>query len=201
MKLSRSKWLPGLASVLGLCAMPALAQPAAAPSTPPLAVTDTKPVGDWTVRCFSATSTSPCDMSWELSNENTHQRIVAVSLAYVPKNDSHMVEIAVPLDVSIPAGVMIKTDSYTSPRLAFHHCDQAGCYVMGTMPNDMVASLAKSGPNASVNIVGDDGKSFAVKFSLNGFAAAHDAMSALAKAKAKDTPADATAAADTSKKK
>ena len=54
------------------------------------------------------------------------------------------------------------------------------------MPNDMVASLAKAGPDATVNVSADDGKSFALKFSLNGFASAHDAMAALAKEKAKD---------------
>jgi invasion protein IalB len=61
------------------------------------------------------------------------------------------------------------------------------------MPNDMVASIAKSGPEATVNIVADDGKAFAVKLSLNGFASAHDSMAALAKTKAKDVPAPAVA--------
>jgi len=177
-------------AAVSLIALPAaaLAQQAAPASAPPNAtVTDTKAVGDWTVRCFSVTSGSPCDMYQETQETNTHQRVMGFSLAYVPKDDRHVVDIAMPLGVSIPAGAVIKTDNYTSPRLGYHHCDQAGCYVEGVMPNDMVASIAKSGPQATINIMGDDGKPFAVKLSLNGFAAAHDAMSALAKAKAKDT--------------
>ena len=48
----------------------------------------------------------------------------------------------------------------------------------------MIDSLVKSGPEASVNIVADDGKTYALRLSLNGFAGAHDAMAALAKQKA-----------------
>jgi invasion protein IalB len=185
------------ASVLAasLVALSSAAFGQAAPANAPAnaTVTDTKAVGDWTVRCFSVTSASPCDMYQESQETNSHQRVLGFSLAYVPKDDKHVVDIAVPLGVSIAAGAIIKTDNYTSPRLGFHHCDQAGCYVEGVMPNDMVASIAKSGPEATVNIVADDGKAFAVKLSLNGFASAHDSMAALAKTKAKDVPAPAAA--------
>ena len=198
-----SRLLAGLVAAGALYSTAALAQAAApapqaapAPSAPP-SVTDTKPVGDWTVRCFSVTSASPCDMYEELQENASHQRVLSVSIAYVPKDDRNVVDIAVPLGVSIGAGVIIKTDSYTSPRLGFRRCDQAGCYVEGLMPNEMVASLAKSGPGASVNIVAEDGKDFAIKLSLNGFAGAHDAMAQMAKVKAKDAPI----AADTAKKK
>jgi invasion protein IalB len=175
----------------------AWAQQATPQNAPPnAAVTDTKAVGDWTVRCFSVTSVSPCDMYQESQETNTHRRVLGFSLAYVPKDDRHVVDIAVPLGISIPAGLTIKTDGYTSPRLGYHHCDQAGCYIEGVMPNDMVASIAKSGPEATVNIQSDDGKTFNINLSLNGFASAHDAMSVLAKSKAKDVPAAAPAAAE-----
>jgi invasion protein IalB len=155
-------------------------------------VTDNKPIGDWTVRCFAVTSGSPCDMYEELQDKNSHQRVLGFSIAYVPKDDKHVVDIAVPLGVGLNSGAVIKTDSFTSPKLAFRRCDQQGCYVEGVMPNDMVTSLSKAGPDASVNIVADDGKPYALKFSLNGFAAAHDAMASLAKEKAKDVPAAGT---------
>jgi invasion protein IalB len=181
-------------ALAALAVTPALAQQAAPDNAPANAtVTDTKPVGDWTVRCFSVASVSPCDMYQELQDKNSHRRVLGFSLAYVPKDDKHVVDIAVPLGISIPAGAIIKTDAYTSPRLGYHHCDQSGCYIQGLMPNDMVASIAKSGPEATVNIQSDDGKDFALKFSLNGFASAHDAMSVLAKSKAKDPAAPAEA--------
>ena len=182
------------AVLLPATAMAQAAAPGGAPATPPT-VTDNKPIGDWTVRCFSVTSASPCDMYEELQDKNSHQRVLGFSIAYVPKDDKHVVDIAVPLGVGIANGAVIKTDNFTSPKLSFRRCDQQGCYVEGVMPNDMVASVAKSGPDASVNIVADDGKSYALKFSLNGFAAAHDSMAALAKEKAKDVPAAGAEAA------
>jgi invasion protein IalB len=183
-----SRLLAGLIAAGALQSTAALAQAAPAPQAPPT-VTDNKQIGDWTVRCFSVSSASPCDMYVEYHADASQQRVLSVSIAYVPKDDRNVVDIAVPLGVRIATGVVIKTDSYTSPTLGFRRCDQAGCYVEGLMPNDMIASLAKSGPNASVNIVADDGKAFPIKLSLNGFAGAHDAMAQMAKTKAKDTPA------------
>ena len=148
------------------------------------AVTDSKQVGDWTVRCFAVASQSPCDMYQELQDQNSHQRVLSVSIAYVPSNDQHVMQIAVPLGVSIGKGAVLKTDSYISPALPFRRCDQAGCYVEMLLGNDQVAGFVKSGPQATVNIVADDGKSYALRFSLNGFSGAHDAMAALARQKA-----------------
>ena len=51
-----------------------------------------------------------------------------------------------------------------------------------------MAGFVKSGPQATVNIVADDGKTYALKFSLNGFSGAHDAMAGLAKQKAVAAP-------------
>jgi len=45
--------------------------------------------------------------------------------------------------------------------------------------------LGQSGPDAKINIVGDNGKTYAIKFSLKGFSAAHDDMVSQARAKAK----------------
>ena len=181
------------------------AQPAPTPTmqaTGSGTVTDTKQVGDWTVRCFAVTSQSPCDMYQELQDQNSHQRVLSVSIAYVPSNDQHVMQIAVPLGVAILKGVVIKTDSYASPALPYRRCDQAGCYVEMLLGNDQIAGFVKSGPQATVNIVSDDGKGYALRFSLNGFSAAHDAMAALAKQKATGpAPGSAAAPAAQAKKK
>jgi len=148
------------------------------------AVTDSKQIGDWSVRCFAIQNESPCDMYQELQDQNSHQRVLSVSIAYVPSRDQHVVQIAVPLGVALAKGAVIKTDAYGSPPLPFRRCDQAGCYVEMLLNNDQVADLAKSGPQATVNIIADDSKPYALRFSLNGFSGAHDAMAALAKQKA-----------------
>jgi invasion protein IalB len=173
----------------------ALAQQApdapAAPGRP-----DVKTVGDWFVRCFPVQSPSPCDMFQEEDAPQTRQRVLSVSVAYVPGLDRHALQLTVPLEISIPRGITIQTDSYTSPVLRYRRCDRNGCYVEMAVDNGMIESLSKSGPAAKINIVADNGKSYALNFSLKGFAAAHDEMVSQARAKAKPVakPGDAPAA-------
>lgn len=177
------------AASLALLSTAALAQGPTPQAAGQGAITDNKQVGDWSVRCFAVQNESPCDMYEEMQDQNSHQRVLSVSIAYVPGRDSHVIQIAVPLGVGIQDGAVIKTDSYASPKLDYRRCDQLGCYVEMLLSNQQIDDLAKSGPSASVNIVADDGKPYALKFSLNGFAGAHDSMAALAKQKAVSPPA------------
>ena len=185
MKISSS--LGGLVLAGLMLPVSAMAQSAAPPQPQagtPATPTDVKPVGDWTVRCFPVASTSPCDMYEEEDDKTSHQRVLGVSIAFVPSTDRHVAQIAVPLGVAIDSGVIIKTDSYTSPKMPFRRCDREGCYVELILPPEIMDGMAKSGPKATVNIVADNGKPFALLFSLNGFSGAHDAMSGLARQKA-----------------
>src|SRR4051812_11623690 len=121
----------------------ALAQQAQAPATQ--ARPEVKPVGDWFVRCFSIESPSPCDMFQELDSPTTKQRVLALSLAYVPSLDRHAIQIVVPLEVAIQKGVTIKTDSFTSPTLKYRRCDRSGCYVETPVDNNLIEAIARSG--------------------------------------------------------
>ncbi|HET7085094.1 MAG TPA: invasion associated locus B family protein [Rhizomicrobium sp.] len=146
---------------------------------------ETKTVGDWVIRCFPIQSPSPCDMFQELDSQTTRQRVLSLSLAYVPGLNRHALQVLVPLDISIPKGMVIQTDSFTSPVFKYRRCDRNGCYVETAVDNSVVEGLAKSGPDGKINIVADNGKSYGLKFSLKGFAQAHDDMVAQARAKAK----------------
>jgi len=142
---------------------------------------DVKPVGDWFVRCFAIQSPSPCDMFQELDSQATKQRVLSISLAYVPGIDRHAIQIMVPLEVAIQKG-----DTFTSPVLKYRRCDRSGCYVETPVDNNVVEAIARSsGESGKVNIVADSGKSYALTFFLKGFASAHDDMVAQARAKAK----------------
>lgn len=182
----------GLAAGLVLGAGQAMAQTQA--QTPP-PQPDVKMVGDWAVRCFPVSSPSPCDMYQELGDKNTHQRILSISIAYVPSVDRNGIVISVPLEVSIPKGLVIQTDNFTSPTLKYRRCDRSGCYVEMPMDAASIASLSKSGPDAHIKIAADSGKEFNLTFSLNGFSSAYDQMVKLNKEKAKpisNQPAAAT---------
>jgi invasion protein IalB len=178
---------------LMLAAGAALAQqaPAAdgAPGRP-----DVKTVGDWTVRCFPIQSPSPCDIFQEQDYQKTGQRVLSISIAYVPSMDKHAIQISVPLDISIPKGVTLQTDTYTSPVLKYRRCDRNGCYIEMAVDNGLVEGLAKSGDKGKVNIAADNGKNYTLNFSLKGFAQAHDDMVAQARAKAKPVEQSAAAA-------
>ena len=184
------------AAVAGLAlgcgaAMAQDAQAPAAPSRP-----DVKPVGDWFVRCFAIQSPSPCDMFQELDSPTTKQRVLAISLAYVPSLDRHAIQIVVPLEIAIQKGVTIKTDSFTSPAMKYRRCDRSGCYVETPVDNSMIEAIARSsGETGKVNIVADGGKSYALTFYLKGFSAAHDDMVSQARAKAKPIAKSGDAAA------
>jgi invasion protein IalB len=170
----------------------ALAQQADTPGRPEM-----KPVGDWFVRCFPVQSPSPCDMFQELDSPKTKQRVLSLSLAYVPSIDRHAIQIMVPLEIAIQKGVTLRTDSFTSPVMKYRRCDRNGCYVETPVDNNFVEAISKSGGDSGkVTIVADNGKSYALNFYLKGFSAAHDDMVAQARAKAKSiAKTDDTAAA------
>lgn len=172
------------AALAGLAGGAARAQQApeapSVPSSPP----EIKNVGDWEVRCFAVKNGHPCDMFQEMANKETKQRIVSISLAYDPSVDRHLLQLTVPLDVALQKGTTIQTDNYTSPVLKYRMCTRDGCFVQMIPENAMVEALAKSGPEAKINIVGDNGKSYGLQFSLKGFSAAHDDMVSQARAKA-----------------
>lgn len=189
MKVFEGKWASAIVgAALGamLAAGPALAQ-ASAPAEQAPAKPEQKQFDDWQVRCFPVQSPSPCDMFQEVANQARNQRILAISIAYVPSMDRYALQVTVPLGVSIPKGLTLQTDSYTSPVLKYRRCDRDGCYVEMGVDKSLVEGIAKSSPDgkAKVNIVGDNGRAVGVTFFLKGFAAAHDDMVSEARAKAK----------------
>jgi invasion protein IalB len=169
----------------------ALAQaPAAAPPPPP----EVKNIGDWLVRCYPAQTQSPCDMYQQQNDAKSQQRVLAVSIAYIPHIDKHAIQISVPLGVSVTRGVVLQAGSYTSPAMPYRRCDRGGCYVEMLLDNPVIDQLNHAGDNALLKITADDGKNYQLKISLNGFTAAHDSMAEQARAKAKPDGAAAAPA-------
>lgn len=157
----------------------------------PLQPSETKSFADWTVRCYPVASPSPCDMYELLANKQTNQRVMSLSIAYMPAGDKHVIQIAVPLGVFIPAGLVIESNTYTSAVQPYRRCDRAGCYVEMIFDNAAVTSLGQASGGAKIKIVADGGKQFEIPFSLNGYGDAHGAMVDLARKKTAK-PAGAT---------
>ncbi|MEJ1968166.1 MAG: invasion associated locus B family protein [Rhizomicrobium sp.] len=195
MKFLRASIAGALA--LGLLSLGSAAAQTAPPpgGNAPLTPSDTKPYGDWTVRCYPVNSPSPCDMFELLANKQSGQRVLSVSIAYMPSGDKHVIQIAVPLGVSIPRGLILASDSYTSPALHYRRCDRGGCYIEMLLDNATIGALSGSS-QARIRVFAVTGKAFEIPFSLNGFADAHGAMQDLARKKvASAAPAPAPAPA------
>ncbi len=190
MKLSRALIGGAALAVMGSCASFAQDAPEA-----PLPKPEVKTIEDWQVRCYPVQSAAPCDMFQEQGDAQTQRKILSVSLSYVPSMDRHALVVNVPLDVSIAKGVVLQTDSYKSPTLKYRTCTRDGCFVQTPVDSALVDAVAKSSGDGKVNVVGDDGKTYAFKFSLKGFAQAHDDMVAQAKAKASKPAQTGTAPA------
>jgi invasion protein IalB len=182
MKLSH--YFIGAAAGVALASTAAWAQAPAAGAPPAQKAPEVKTVGDWVVRCFPIQSPSPCDIYQELDDQRSRQRVLSFSIAYVPSLNRHGIQITVPLEVSIPRGLVIQTDSFTSPVMKYRYCDRSGCFVQMPIDNGTIESLSKSGEQAKVRVFADSGKAYDIKFSLKGFASAHDSMVEQSKAKA-----------------
>jgi invasion protein IalB len=184
--------IAGLA--LAVSGSAALAQGAQAPGGQ-LPRPEVKQVEDWQVRCYPVQSISPCDIFQEQAEQQSGQRVLSISLAFVPSMNRHIIQVTVPLDVSIPKGVTLQSDTYTSPVLKYRMCTREGCFVQTAVDNAVVEALARSSAaSGKVNVVADSGKTYALNFSLKGFSAAHDDMAAQARAKAKAPEGGAAAA-------
>jgi invasion protein IalB len=183
--------LTGAFAALALAAAAASAQQApAAPGRP-----DMKTVGDWQVRCFPVENTNPCDMFQERVAQQTQQRVLTFSLAFVPSMNRHIMQVTVPLDVALQKGVTIQTGDYKSPVMKYRMCNREGCFVQLAPDNAVIEALSRAtSAMATINIADDTGKNVPLPLSLKGFSAAHDDMVAQARAKAK-TPKPGEAAA------
>jgi len=192
-----SSLLSGLAFA-ALASTAALAQAPAQPAAPP--PPEIKNVGDWLVRCYPAQTQSPCDMYQQQNDAKSQQRVLAMSIAYVPRLDRHAIQISVPLGISVQKGVVLHAGAYSSAVLPYRRCDRGGCYVEMLLDNATIDQLSHATDNALIRITADDGKNYDLKLSMNGFIAAHDSMTEQAKAKAKAAPAEPSGAAAPSKK-
>jgi len=183
------KFFSSLAVAAALLVAPAMAQDAAPQSQKPMQPSEEKLFKDWTVRCYPVSSPSPCEMIELRVAKKTGQRVLGVLLAYMPSRDAHILQISVPLGVSLSNGLVINADPYKSGVLKFRRCDQLGCYVETAVGNDVIAQIAKA-PKGQIGIVTVDGRPFNLAFSMDGFNEAHASLVELSKAKAK-SPAPA----------
>ncbi len=184
------------APAAGPSAAPAPDKPQAEPAAQPAAASEKPQVqffDNWEVRCFAVKSASPCDMLFAQVRKGTEQRIVSVSIAYVPSRSVYVMQIAVPYGIALSEGLVIAAGTYRTGKLTFRRCDGTGCFVEMEVGDDLINGL-KGATDGNLTVVADRGKPVSFDLPLKGFAAAQQAMVSLAAQKAV-APAPAAAAA------
>jgi invasion protein IalB len=185
--------LAGLAAFSILTGVAAAQDTAPAPSeaNKPAQPSETKNFGDWTVRCYPSSSTTPCEMLELLVNKKSGRRVLGVLIIYNPAQNQNVMQIATPLGVLVQSGVVIGSDTYTSAVLRYRLCDVQGCYALAPLDDDAIKTLGRA-TKAEMRIASADGKKFNLVFSLNGFTAAHNALVEMTRQKSHGAPAPAT---------
>ena len=184
----------GLAAFSLLATVTAQAQGTAsapAAANKPVQPSETKEFGDWTVRCYPVSSPTPCEMIELLVNKKSGQRVLGVLIVFNAAQNQNVVQIAMPLGVSVQNGAVLSSDTYTSGVLRYRLCDVQGCYAFAPVDEDAIKAL-KRATKAEMKIVSADGKKINLSFSLNGFSAAYNALLDMTRQKSTAAPAPAT---------
>jgi invasion protein IalB len=186
--------IAGLAafSILTGAAAAQSSAPAPAAANKPVQPSETKNFGDWTVRCYPVSSPTPCEMIELLVNKKSGRRVLGVLIVFNPVQNQNIVQIAMPLGVSVQNGAVLSSDTYTSGVLRYRLCDIQGCYAFAPLNDDAIKAL-KRATKAEMKIVSADGKKFNLGFSLNGFTAAYNALMDMTRQKSAGAAPTATA--------
>jgi invasion protein IalB len=173
-------------------AAPAQPRPAAAAAAQPQLqqatasnLTVNELIGDWNVRCFAVKAVAPCDVLQVASQQETKQRVLLISIAYVPSRDGYLMQIVVPLGVAVSKGLSLAAGSNSLNGLKFNRCERDGCYVEAPLANETVQALTAPGQTSAVSIQAyADSKAATLPVSLKGFGEAIGKMRTYARQKA-----------------
>jgi invasion protein IalB len=152
-----------------------------------------QPIGDWAVRCAQTTvkSPAPCDVIQLTVNQDTKQRIMIFSLAYLPSRDSSAMQVIVPTGVALQRFMTVAAGNQALQNVKYTRCERDGCYVEALVDAAAVTALSAAGTTTTVNVIGyGQTNNVALPISSNGFADALNRMRTLARERAVPIPMD-----------
>jgi invasion protein IalB len=133
--------------------------------------------GDWSVRCFRLESPAPCDIIQFGTNPATQQRVLLISIAYLPYAGAYAAQIIVPLGVTLSRGLSLEAGDGSLNGIKFARCERDGCYVEIAIPDDTITALAARTENTKLSMFAyGQGDVLEMPFSVNGFAEALSRM-------------------------
>jgi invasion protein IalB len=127
---------------------------------------------DWTVHCFNVRGPAPCDMQQMAANKQ-RQRVLSVSIAYIPQNDRYALQVVVPLGVAIGKGMTLNAGPKTLRGVRFNRCNREGCFVEVIVDAATIDALARVGAQTLIVVTPyKQTKDVNLPLSLKGFGAA-----------------------------
>ncbi|TGQ76531.1 invasion associated locus B family protein [Mesorhizobium sp. M8A.F.Ca.ET.207.01.1.1] len=157
---------PALAEDAAKPAQPQPAQPQSAPPKP----ADANP---WAVNCSSGSANAElqCQLSQNLTEAKTGQRVLTVTVRRDNANGSLAMLLALPHGLFLPSGASYQVDQGQKTTIAIQTSDQNGAYAATPLPPELVKAM-KSGTNLNVGMESVTRKPVTIPVSLAGFTAA-----------------------------
>jgi invasion protein IalB len=159
---------------LVLAAGPALAEDAK-PAQPKPADANAKPAdaNPWAVNCSSGSATAElqCQVSQNLTEAKTGQRVLTVTVRRDSGNGSLAMLLALPHGLFLPSGASFQIDQGQKTTIAIQTSDQNGAYAATPLSADLIKAM-KSGTNLNIGMESVTRKPVTIPVSLAGFTAA-----------------------------
>ncbi|WP_158285684.1 invasion associated locus B family protein [Pseudohoeflea suaedae] len=139
--------------------------------------------GDWGVICTNKDKATLCLMRQEQRTKNTHEIVLAAELRRNWTGDM-ILTLTMPFGVRLADGVTMQVDDgKLSKTMAFSTCLLVGCLSVFEIDGELETKL-RNGKVLNLAVTRfEDGRSFTLPISLNGFAPASDRLGQLVGAK------------------
>ncbi|QPC88466.1 invasion associated locus B family protein [Mesorhizobium sp. NBSH29] len=168
--------LAALAASTLLVAGTALAQEAPAAES----AKGDRPANAWIINCASGANTTnlECQMSQNLTEQKTGQRVLTVTLRKQPKEDGYTMLLALPHGLYIPAGASYQIDASDKKPAPVQTSDQNGAYAAVVLDAAGLKAL-KAGTTLNIGMESTARQPITIPVSLTGFSAAVDKLATL----------------------
>ncbi|WP_246093919.1 MULTISPECIES: invasion associated locus B family protein [Mesorhizobium] len=127
----------------------------------------------WAINCSSGSSTAElqCQVSQNLTEAKTGQRVLTVTVRRDKGNGSLAMLLALPHGLFLPSGASYQIDQGQKTTIAIQTSDQNGAYAATPLSADLIAAM-KSGTNLNIGMESVTRKPVTIPVSLAGFTAA-----------------------------
>jgi invasion protein IalB len=146
------------------------------------AVKDGDTWGDWRAACPAPREGAKpsCYIFQNIAAEKTGARVLHIAVGRVAAQGGKPAAIlTLPLGLSLPPGITLVIEGHKTQKLPYDVCVAEGCKTGLPLDDKTLAALRKA-YKAHVLLTEPGGQQVRVGFSLNGFAAAFDALSGVA---------------------